>query len=257
MDIQSRCLGNTVSIWGRAPALGTTLAELYVFNQALDWPTVFAAAAKLDIASSSTNDAAAGTGARTVRIVGLDGNYTPQVEDIALNGQTMITSAKSFLRVFGVEVLTAGSGGVNAGDVYFMKTGTGGTWTTGVPGTLTSGVSKILVGWGSCMNGIFTTPVGSSWALSHLILSSRAQAATIMIQSEDLSLATPRLITSAPPIEIPAGGSFDLWLDRPDATFAKGNLAASYGQKTDIRIRGFAAGASAIASVSMTLQRCT
>lgn len=257
MDILSRIFGNTVDIWGRNGTLDTGIEEMYSYDQAMDWPTVLAAAAKMDVTSSSAADAAAGAGARTIRIIGLDTDYKLLSEDLTMNGQTIVPTVNSFLRVFGAEVLTAGSGGVNAGDIHIVKTGTGGSYTAGVPGTLTSAICKILTGWGSSMNGLFTVPAGRSYILTHLVVSCRAQAGTFLVQSQDLSLTTPRLITGVPPLEVPAGGFLDLWFDRDDPLFPKGNQTFSFGQKTDIRLRGFAAASSGIASISMALRRST
>lgn len=72
---------------------------------------------QLKLVSANANDAAAGTGARTVRIVYLDdeGNG-PYCETVTLNGTTPVSTASSNLcYIERMEVLTAGSGGKNAG----------------------------------------------------------------------------------------------------------------------------------------------
>jgi len=89
-------------------------------------------ATTMTVSSSNTNDTSAGTGARTVLISGLDGDYNEISETITLNGQTAVTTTNSFLRVNRGIVLTAGSGGANAGIIYV---GTG-TVTTGVPANI-------------------------------------------------------------------------------------------------------------------------
>lgn len=71
----------------------------------------------VEVLSSSVNDASAGTGARTIRITGLDANYAVQQETITLNGTTPVASANTYRRVHTATVLTAGSGGVNAGTI--------------------------------------------------------------------------------------------------------------------------------------------
>ena len=68
------------------------------------------AASVLKISSSSTDDASAGTGARTITISGLDANYDEISESITLNGQTAVNTTQSFLRVFRLTVDTAGTG---------------------------------------------------------------------------------------------------------------------------------------------------
>lgn len=75
------------------------------------------AAEALNIVSSSANDAAAGTGQRTIRIEGLsaDGAYTE--ETVTLNGTTPVITSSTWVRVLRVFGLTAGSGAVNAGAI--------------------------------------------------------------------------------------------------------------------------------------------
>lgn len=105
-----------------------------------------AAAATLGVASTSVNDTSAGTGARTVLIDGLDSNYDRMTEVITLNGQTKVTTTKSFLRINDATVLTVGSLGWNEGTIYFGDSTQ--TFTAGVPQT-------------SCYRTIGVTTVGA------------------------------------------------------------------------------------------------
>jgi len=72
------------------------------------FPTV---AAVMKISSSSTDDDAAGTGARTVLVDGLNANYERVTEIVSLDGQTQVDTTNSYIRVNKMIVLTAGSGG--------------------------------------------------------------------------------------------------------------------------------------------------
>ena len=67
------------------------------------------------VVSGSANDAAAGTGARTVRLTGILASGAESSETITLNGTSGVNSSGSYIHVTSLEVLTAGSGGVNAG----------------------------------------------------------------------------------------------------------------------------------------------
>lgn len=69
------------------------------------------------VASSSANDTAAGTGARTVRITYYDtAGVGPKTEDKTLNGTTGVnTTATDICYIEKIEVLTVGSGAANAG----------------------------------------------------------------------------------------------------------------------------------------------
>lgn len=70
-----------------------------------------------NIASSSANDTSAGTGARTVKIYGLSSAYALQSETITMNGTSNVATASSYTFIYKMEVLTAGSGGLNAGNI--------------------------------------------------------------------------------------------------------------------------------------------
>lgn len=85
--------------------------------------TVETSAATLSISSSSANDTAAGTGARQVRITGLDSSYNILTETIALNGTTSVITTNSFLRVNDVIVVSAGSSRTNEGTITFLNSG--------------------------------------------------------------------------------------------------------------------------------------
>lgn len=71
----------------------------------------------LRIVSTSTADTLAGTGARTIRVTGLDANYNIQSEDINMNGTSVVNSVNTYRRVHTAQIIAAGSGGVNAGAI--------------------------------------------------------------------------------------------------------------------------------------------
>lgn len=87
--------------------------------------TYLSAAETMDIVSTSTSDAAAGTGTRTFSIEGLDSNYDEISETVTLNGTTTVTTSNSYLRVHRCKSLTTGTGGVNAGDITVDPTTSG------------------------------------------------------------------------------------------------------------------------------------
>jgi hypothetical protein len=95
-------------------SVGTGTYDMWPLASVMVWP---AAAATISVVSSSVNDTAAGTGARTLYIEGLDSNYLVISETITLNGATPVVTANSYLRVNYAYILTAGSGGVNAGNI--------------------------------------------------------------------------------------------------------------------------------------------
>jgi hypothetical protein len=85
----------------------------------------------LDVVSSDTNDTSAGTGARTILITGIDENNLPQTETVTMNGVTPVTTSNSWLGVNRIAVVTAGTGGTNAGTITVDdNAGTVGTQAT-------------------------------------------------------------------------------------------------------------------------------
>ena len=95
-------------------AVGTTAEDIWTAGGVKSY---LSSAETVDVVSSDANDTSDGTGARTVQIYGLDGNYEMLDETIILNGTTPVTSSNSYLRLYRAVVRSAGSGGVNAGDI--------------------------------------------------------------------------------------------------------------------------------------------
>lgn len=117
------------------------------------WPSATiralpAAAGTVATVSTSAADAAAGTGARTVYLGGLDANYAEISETITLNGVTPVNSVQSYLRINRTYVLTAGTGEVNTGDINFT-----------IGGNLQS---TIEAGQGQCHCTQYTVPAGKN-----------------------------------------------------------------------------------------------
>lgn len=108
--------------------------------------TWLAAATNVEVVSSSAADAAAGTGARTMRVVGLNYRRMPITEVVTLNGLTPVVLTQQYLRINNMMCLTAGSGAVNAGDIVARPQGGGAT------------ISEITPGYGRSQMGIFTVP---------------------------------------------------------------------------------------------------
>lgn len=107
----------------------------------------------MTVSSSSANDTSAGTGARTVLIRGINNNGEEATETVTLNGQTAVTTTKTYTFIQQVTVLTAGSGNANAGTIYV---GTG-TVTAGVPAVPYNAIS---VGDNNSLTGAWTCPTG-------------------------------------------------------------------------------------------------
>lgn len=120
---------SVVQVFGRNADIDQTEESVWPADGTVPHPTV---ASVLKISSTSANDTAVGTGARTVFIDGLDGNYNVVSETVTLNGQTEVNTTNSYLYVNGFYVLTVGTDGHNDGTI---NAGTG-TVTVGVPAVL-------------------------------------------------------------------------------------------------------------------------
>lgn len=199
--------GSAICVTGANASVSTSYEDLYALSQAIDQETLFATPAAVDVASSSANDDAAGTGALTIKVVGLDANKALVEETLTLDGQTKVVGTQTFSRVIGAYVATAGSGLVNAGDIYIVKTTTGGVFTAGVPATLTSGVGKILAGEGRTRNGWFSAPRGVTYRVAQLFMSAQTQAATFAVYTRSVNHIWELIATF-----VVAAGSTDSWM---------------------------------------------
>jgi hypothetical protein len=111
----------------------------------------------LEILSSDANDTAAGTGARTVTIIGLDENWEEQSETVTMNGTTAVDLANTYTRVYRMFVATSGTyatatASSHAGTITLRGDGGGDTWATIV---LESGVAT-----GQSQIAVYSVPAG-------------------------------------------------------------------------------------------------
>jgi hypothetical protein len=111
----------------------------------------------LEILSASANDTAAGTGARTFTLSGLDANFNPVSEVLTMAGVTPVQTTKSYIRVNSLTIATAGSGGVNAGDVTLRVTGAGAT----------QAIAR--ANYGFAKSAIYTVPTGFQLLVTDLL----------------------------------------------------------------------------------------
>jgi len=114
------------------------------------WPIAGATAAipipeilrKISISSNVTTDISTNDGAHQVLITGLDNTYNVQTEVVNMNGQTPVYPINPFIAINAIDVIDAGTDGVNKGVIYAGS----GTVSSGVPATpycvIDQGVSK-------------------------------------------------------------------------------------------------------------------
>lgn len=101
---------------------GTVPEDVWTGGGLYPWPT---SAAVLSVVSTSTDDTLLGTGARTIKIVGLDENYETLEEEVELNGTTPVLTTSSFFRVHRMYVVTAGTDTANIGRISASHGATG------------------------------------------------------------------------------------------------------------------------------------
>lgn len=158
-----------IIIFGYNPDVDTSEESIWPDGGTVPHPTV---ASVLKISSSDANDASAGTGARTVIISGLNGDYDTVTETVTLNGQTSVNTTNSYLYVNSFYVATVGSGGANAGVIY---AGTG-TVTAGVPAVI---YDLIAIGYNNRTTAHYCVPAGyTGYMVSGLITAGQASGST-------------------------------------------------------------------------------
>ncbi|MCP4566485.1 MAG: hypothetical protein GY841_02760 [FCB group bacterium] len=109
-----------------------------------------ATAQSMDIQSTEAADTAAGTGARSVTVFGLDENWEEISETKELKGGTAVDLDNKYIRMFRAFVSEAGSGKTNAGDI-----------TVEIKGAATVAIF-IADGEGQTQQAIYTVPAGKS-----------------------------------------------------------------------------------------------
>ena len=163
--LEEIALGNVegayiVHKFGANDNVGTTLTPISLSGN-YRTPT---SAAALEILSSNANDNSAGTGARTVRVFGLNSSGDEITEDISLSGTTPVALSNSYLRLYRAYVVESGSYATQTtpsqlGTITIRELGAGNTWTT---------INVISGGFGTGQTeiGAYTVPKGySCWLL--------------------------------------------------------------------------------------------
>lgn len=140
------------------------------------------------IASSSANDASAGTGARTVLIFGVNSVYGRVTEIVTLNGTVTVNTVNSYLHIHLMQVNSSGTGGVNEG-VITATAVTDATVTCSIDasqGQSESAIYLVPLGYtayimrvrarmnnstanSACNVALYTFPFGKAWQIKTLL----------------------------------------------------------------------------------------
>lgn len=160
----------------------------------------------LEIVSTSANDTAAGTGARTVMLTGLNASHVEVVQILTLNGLTPVAIPTNLYRINANIVATAGSIGTNDGTVTVRDAGGGTTRAV------------MDAGYGLLRQSQFTVPAGETLFIltaTHSINKPtttrdatvafyfRAQGGAALLFLEISVNGQPLIIPVVPPAKIP------------------------------------------------------
>ena len=145
--------------------VGTSIEDIWSAGGVYSFPTT---ASQLEAISSSANDAAAGTGAQTIRVEGLDANFEEISEDITMNGLSATTATTaSFIRVNRAYVLTTGTYGIGSdGDITVRIASAGATQA------LIQETTADTIAWdyGQSEVGRYTVPAGKTAFVSRVTI---------------------------------------------------------------------------------------
>lgn len=196
-----------VTIRGYNQATSTTSEPIWAQSgTAYPNPTT---AQTLTVSSTSAVDTGAGTGARTVFVRYIQASNGAEVTaTVTLNGTTAVTVSADCIAVNDLRVITAGTGGQNAGTIFAGY----GTVTLGTPANV---LSTIAVGRNAAQQAIYTVPAGkvleimafrlSASVLSFIQLRIRANATAVQTVEFDIPLATSVSFNSVAPSTFAAG----------------------------------------------------
>ena len=144
--------------FGRNPNVGGVPETIWEQGGVYTYLTV---ASTVYVSGADAQDSAAGTGARTVTVQGLDANYNAIEETLTVDGAV---STQSFLRVFRAFVASAGSLQTNKGDVLVSTGASGGGTVLAKIATIGTGT---VYGQGQTNLALYTIPAGKTGFLTN------------------------------------------------------------------------------------------
>lgn len=142
----------------RIAALGNNPAcnageDLWTFGGAYPWK---AAVGAMEVFCANAADTSAGTGARSVLVNGLDADFNEVSQTVLTNGG-VVALPTPLLRVNSALIMSAGTGGVNAGDINIRDAG-GGTVRAVIP-----------AGFGITRQAVYTVPAGHTLQITSML----------------------------------------------------------------------------------------
>lgn len=198
--------------------------------------TYIATAETVTVTSSSGSDSAAGTGARTVEVQGLNSSYAVVTETLTVGGAG---GTVEFLRVFRARVITAGTDGVNVGTISVTSDST--STVLAIIGVDGSGSNA--AGRGQTFMALYTIPADKTGYLTQWTVGSGKQNtdAVAFILSRDATV-TNAAFNSKDIITVSA------------TTYSKNyTIPLQFIEKTDIEVRAYSGTNNSLVSSTFNL----
>jgi hypothetical protein len=207
---------STVNIYGFQPAIAITQIPVWEVASAYTYPT---AATLMNLASSDAGDTSA-----TVVIIGLDANFEPISEVLALNGTTDVVTTNLYFRINAMAVRT----GSPAGAITLKDP------------TNTTTFARINALVGRTQMSIYTVPAGYTFYLSRInAYTSLNGSSAEFITYRNVSVSNPsgvRSITQQAPFT--------------NVYEAQRVMPRPFPEKTDIQLQARASTGTAAVSIS-------
>ena len=174
---------SAINKFGRNPNIGGAPETIWMYGGRYVYLT---SQSTVYAHSADTADSVSGTGARTVTIQGLDGNYESIEETVTVRSGVATTA--QFLRVFRAFVVTSGSTGTNEGNII-ISTGAAGTGTVLADiGTIGTGTTY---GLGQTQLALYTIPADKTGYLTawNIGVGSYNDSVTVSLLSREFNSA--------------------------------------------------------------------
>jgi hypothetical protein len=185
------------------------------------------------ITSTAGTDSAAGTGARTIEIQGLDANYNVVLETLTVGGGAGTTE---FIRIFRAKTITAGTSGINEGTISITSSDTSTVLAQiGVDGT---GINA--AGRGQTFMALYTVPAGKTAYLTQWTVGCGKQntdaVSTLLARPQSGAWNAKDIITVSA------------------TTYAKDyKIPLQFTEKTDIEVRAYSTTNNSLVSSTFNL----
>jgi hypothetical protein len=149
---------SVVHKFGRNPNIGGAPETIWMHGGTYTYLT---SVSTVYVSGADAQDSAAGTGARTVTVQGLDADYNEIEETLTVDGAV---STKSFLRVYRAFVASAGTLQTNKGAVLVSTGASGGGTVLADIGIIGTGTT---FGLGQTQLALYTIPAGKTGYLTN------------------------------------------------------------------------------------------